>query len=298
MLNYFKCPPKFNKNSSLIFIFSTSFWLSANHQAIAQGEFFGTTPLSPPREINQTNTPVIPFSDNNTNTTNNTIVIPFDQEYEFHNNQSSSDANSLTTLYRVEVASENNLLLDSIRLLEPSAFIRRGEGIIQVGLYREPTNALNMVKRLSQQGITARTVQISTNNPVSSHSPLTPPDVVPPVSGISAPDSFSPPNPIPTFTTNPLLNLRRVIPSLTSLNTGRQIEDDGYFVIIPGEMNTLNTLVNQIRQVGVPSSALKLRNAPLGPHLAFGPFTRRNDVEDWNNYLRSAGLDARVYFGN
>ncbi len=243
---------KFNFSPFLILFLSSSLSLTLSSKSSAE-DFFGTVPLPPPvtsENSTTTNTPLIEFSQNN--------GVPIPVEYEYQSPQVSpvySNSTEANTIYRVEVPSENELLLQSVRAVEPTAFIRRGEGVIQVGLFQNTTNAQNMIQKLSAQGITARLVQISNNN-------------------------------LTTLNTS------------SSLNIYGEIENEGYFVVIPGEMNLLATLANKVKQSGVPSNALRLRSAPLGPHVAVGPFAQRNEAERWNNHLRSAGLDARVYFGH
>lgn len=251
MLHYSISGFKIKPSPFFILLLSSFFCLTLTSKSIAQ-EFFGTVPLPLPltsENVTPTNTPQIEFSQNN--------GTPIPVEYEYQNPQVSpaySNSTAINTIYRVEVPSENELLLQSVRAVEPTAFIRRGEGVIQVGLFQNTTNAQNMIQKLSAQGITARIVQISNSN-------------------------------LATLNTS-------------SLNIYGEIENEGYFVVIPGEMNLLATLANKVKQSGVPNNVLRLRAAPLGPHVAVGPFTQRNEAERWNNHLRSAGLDARVYFGH
>jgi hypothetical protein len=242
---------KFKPKNLFIFIFSGICLLTLNPKGMTQ-EYFGNVPLPPPMPPNtpNTNTPQTEFGQSN--------PLPIPIEYEYQSPQVSpvySNTVATGTIYRVEVDSENQLLLQSVRTIEPTAFIRRGEGVIQVGLFRDALNAQNMVQRLSAQGITARVVQISNPNVASSV-------------------------------------------GSSSLNVYGTIETQGYFVIIPGQMDNLFNIAGRIKQSGVPDNALRLRSAPLGPHVAVGPFGKREEAERWSIYLRSTGLDARVYFGH
>jgi hypothetical protein len=71
----------------------------------------------------------------------------------------------------------------------------------------------------------------------------------------------------------------------------------GYYAIVPGNQSELSQLRLRATQLGVPSNAVYLRNSPLGPHMAIGPYSNRRDAEKLSDYLRNPGrLDSRVYF--
>jgi cell division protein FtsN len=42
---------------------------------------------------------------------------------------------------------------------------------------------------------------------------------------------------------------------------------------------------------------IQKRDAPLGTHVAIGPFDQRAQASRWSSQLQSEGLNARVYFG-
>ena len=237
-----------NWKTFFLFLFGTSFFLAPISKGMTQ-EYFGTVPLPSPADAQgnlPTNTPQIEFSQNN-----GSVSIPV--EYEYQSPQVSptySNPNASNMIYRVEVEGESPILLNSVRSVEPAAFTRRGEGVIQVGLFRNSLNAQNMVQRLSDAGIAARVVQISGNG-----------------------------NAFP-------------------LNVYGEIENEGYFVIIPGQVESLFDIAGKVKQSGIPDNALRLRSAPNGPHVAVGPFFKRDEAERWNTYLRSTGFDSRVYFGH
>lgn len=71
----------------------------------------------------------------------------------------------------------------------------------------------------------------------------------------------------------------------------------GYYAIVPGSRDNLLTLRDRAVQSGVPFSVIQLRDRPLGPHLAVGPYSKSRDAETLSNYLRQrANLDSRVFF--
>jgi cell division septation protein DedD len=240
----------------LLILFGGSSWfVGFTSTAMAQNNTtFGAVPLPPPSPPQSTPsttvTPQIDFSQNNN--------TPIPLEFEYQSPQPTYNPPTATnSIYRVEVEGDSPNVLQLVRTVEPAAFIRRGERVIQVGLFQDALNAQNMIQQLSARGITARIVQISGSSNLGSN------------------------------------NL-----STSSLNVYGEIQDDGYFVIIPGEMDNLFAIADKIKRSGIPNNALRMRSAPLGPHVAVGPFAKRDEAERWNSYLRSVGLDARVYFGH
>ncbi len=70
----------------------------------------------------------------------------------------------------------------------------------------------------------------------------------------------------------------------------------GYYVVIPGDRALLPSIAETVRRSGV-SGQVQQRTAPLGPHVAVGPFGDRDTAERSMNALKGIGLpNARVYF--
>lgn len=150
-------------------------------------------------------------------------------------------------LYRVEIPGSSGLLLTQVQRIEPNAFIREIEGVIQAGLFSEEGNAQEFVSTLKNQGIQARVVVVGSE--------------------------------------------------LGSDVATRLARDPAYYVVIPGDKNDLPEIATKIQELGVESADISLREAPRGPHVAVGPFRERYEARRWNSYLRSRGLNARIYFG-
>lgn len=71
----------------------------------------------------------------------------------------------------------------------------------------------------------------------------------------------------------------------------------GYYVVVPGDRGTLPELRDRAIRLGVRQSSIQLRDRPLGPHVAIGPFGGREEAETLERYLRDKGsLDTRLYF--
>jgi len=70
----------------------------------------------------------------------------------------------------------------------------------------------------------------------------------------------------------------------------------GYYVVIPADRALLPSIAETVRRAGVSGQVLQ-RTAPLGPHVAVGPFGDRDAAERSMNALKGIGLpNARVYF--
>lgn len=155
-----------------------------------------------------------------------------------------------TTLYRVDIYGDSPFVLSQVRQIEPSAFVRQEDGVIQAGVFSNEYNAQSRVRELAGQGIRAQVTPIATDDNTVAVEP----------------ESFS---------------------------TNR-----AYFVVIPGDTEDLPNIEAEVMTLGIGQSAVSQRKAPRGPHVAIGPFDNRGEANRWSNYLRSIGMDARVYFGN
>ncbi|KAM3102218.1 SPOR domain-containing protein [Phormidesmis sp. 146-12] len=71
----------------------------------------------------------------------------------------------------------------------------------------------------------------------------------------------------------------------------------GYYVVVPGNRSTLPELRDRAIRLGVQQNSIQLRDRPLGPHVAIGPFGQIGEAETMQRYLREKGsLDTRVFF--
>ena len=161
-------------------------------------------------------------------------------------------------LYRVDIFYGNSpLLLSQVRQIEPEAFVRSGEGVIQAGIFTDEYNAELRVRALAARGLRAKITPISarTQTELESYESRFS-DLPPDVDAVSA-----------------------------------------YFVVIPGDSRDLPNIAAEVVRLGVTETAVEQKEAPRGPHIAVGPFDSRKDAERWGSYFRSVGMDARVYFG-
>ncbi|MBF2028730.1 MAG: hypothetical protein IGS48_18535 [Oscillatoriales cyanobacterium C42_A2020_001] len=69
-----------------------------------------------------------------------------------------------------------------------------------------------------------------------------------------------------------------------------------YQVVVPTRPEMFATLANKMVGMGVRPDAIQAKRAPLGPHLAIGPFLDQKEAESVSQYLRTGGMDARVFF--
>ncbi|XLQ11148.1 MAG: hypothetical protein KPI85_06360 [cyanobacterium endosymbiont of Epithemia adnata isolate EadnSB Bon19] len=73
---------------------------------------------------------------------------------------SSSQSNKTPSLYRVEVVGKNTLLLSQVQTVEPLAFIRRSEGVIHAGIFKQSQQAQKRVVELQRKGLSASVVRV------------------------------------------------------------------------------------------------------------------------------------------
>ena len=171
--------------------------------------------------------------------------------------------------YRVDVFSDNPVSLSQVQQLEPEAFIRR-DGVIQAGVFADRDNAQSRVRALAEQGIRARVTRITAGGDA----------------GLISSEGFSRDR-----------SLREDSEEIAARETETPSTGRAYFVVIPGSRNDLPDIANLLIQMGVTRNAVYERSGPRGPHVAVGPFDERGKADRWSNYLRSVGMDARVYFG-
>ncbi len=71
-----------------------------------------------------------------------------------------------------------------------------------------------------------------------------------------------------------------------------------YFVVIPGRLEELTRIAEQVILLGVPETGVYQRNHPSDPKVAVGPFFNEDVAKRWHHYLRDFGLSqAQVYYG-
>ena len=87
---------------------------------------------------------------------------------------------------------------------------------------------------------------------------------------------------------------------ITTSNMGSLLPGNsarGYYVVVPGDRADLPDFRDRAIRLGVQQNSIQLRERPLGPHLAVGPFAQRQQAETMGRYLKDRGqLDTRIYF--
>lgn len=125
-----------------------------------------TQTLPPPPVIRPGNTPSNSFNDNNPSIVTNPpttegIDIRRPTTITPKNTNIVKTSTSSTVLYRVQVMGTTEILLNQVKQIEPLAFIRNGEGVIQAGLFQEKHQAEQRMSVLSQEGLSAQIISIS-----------------------------------------------------------------------------------------------------------------------------------------
>lgn len=87
-----------------------------------------------------------------------------DREFTFQAPPGRSPSRRGPRVYRVYVNSDSQLILQQIRNVEPEAYVRQGEGIIQAGVYVDQSRAKQRVRELEQLGLQARMTTIASGD--------------------------------------------------------------------------------------------------------------------------------------
>lgn len=155
----------------------------------------------------------------------------------------SQPAIAATQRFRVEVRGTNADLLDRVRAFEPGAFVRSGEGVIQVGLFGEVSQANRLVDELELVGIPARLV-------VLGRKPKIPPTV--------AGDRF---RVEVSGADRDLLDRVRAVEPEAFVRPGEGAIQAGLF----NEADKANRLIRDLQRADIPAKLVVLGNAPATP---------------------------------
>lgn len=127
-------------------------------------------PLTAPPQVKDPFVPVAPSSQNwqssPSQPSSNINSANYDRTFAAPSSSSNSQPNPPVTssknsdLYRVDVDGDTQWMLAKVKTLEPQAFIRKDDRVIQAGLFREEENAQNLVRQLEKQGFRARTIAV------------------------------------------------------------------------------------------------------------------------------------------
>ncbi|NJL87581.1 MAG: hypothetical protein HC886_18945 [Leptolyngbyaceae cyanobacterium SM1_1_3] len=199
--------------------------------------------------------------------------------------------------YIVYVNGNSPLLLNQVQQIEPEAFRRQysGRTVIQTGAFDNLANAQAQVAALSEWGVGAEVAEVDRA----------------PVAAVAASSSL----PTPPFTgsSDPSVPLPVIAVPDDSVEFGQSplppppstggaasfdpaVSSRGYYIAVPAARDQIAATAANITQLGIDSAQVLARTSPRGPHVAVGPFSDRSVAQQWNQYLRSYGFNARVYF--
>jgi hypothetical protein len=85
--------------------------------------------------------------------------------------------------------------------------------------------------------------------------------------------------------------LRTVAPAPVS-----QPRTSHFEVVVPTGTENFGIVTNKLMSMGVKPEAIQAKQVPLGPHVSVGPFNEVDEARRVSSYLRTGGLDARVYY--
>lgn len=185
-----------------------------------------------------------------------------DRTIEFTAPPPSSNQSNSSELYRIYIKGSSPELLEQVRRVEPLAFVRRKDGVIQAGLFVDEVRAKSRLQQLQSQGIKAQITKLGSSNTSNSGNNNYEGIIIDRPAGSAA-------------------------PSKSRL----------YYAVVPGKKEDLASREAQLVWLGISPDAFRIKENPRGLHIAVGPFQTRQEAESWSNYLRSYGMDARVFYG-
>lgn len=167
--------------------------------------------------------------------------------------------------YAVYINGNSPLLLQIIREIQSRAVLRKYQNlnVIQIGSFTERLFAEDLVTFFAFQGIKAEITKLDVGEIFGEDAPTETADLFPPVN-----------QPI-------------------DYGLG---EKNAYYVLIPEEPSQLLQIIERMRLLGIPQQQLQITETPS--NVAIGPFTLKENAEQWENYLRKNGFsNAEIYFG-
>ncbi|UZQ56114.1 hypothetical protein OOK60_08695 [Trichothermofontia sichuanensis B231] len=267
--------PRCLENLGIVFLTIATWGASALAPGLAQTPIWDALPPPPPA-IDPNAFPPATVPSGTEFDFSPTVVMPDSSQSVY------TPPPSLGTIgnYVVIIDNSSPQLLSEVQRVVPDAFIRSldGRSVIQAGLFRYESNAIQQANTLAASGFTARVLTL-TNAAI-----VTPPPVTNPIGDPTLV------NPLPPQVLPPIVNPQPpvVLPARVR----------AYFVVIPGRQDELAFIANRVRGLGGNQLQVVTRLQPRGPHVAIGPYERRSQAEFWNNFLQSSGFrNSRVYFG-
>lgn len=223
-------------------------------------------------------------------------TLPTATPVPYSGSSSASNRAVAQDAYLVFVNGDSPLMLQQVQAVVPSAGYREHEGhtVIQVGIFQQQKDANQQIAQLESRGIGAGLdrVEVSASE-------------MAPVNAFAA-NGSSESREVEFGQTTVAVAPTSGIPIPVSQSTSeRRSQDDevdssaNYFVVVPsynGDVQAMSQYVAQLA-LGAPSGGVQIGNH-LGSHVRVGPFRDRGTAQNWENYLRAFGMDARVHYRN
>ena len=221
-------------------------------------------------------------------------IVEFNQNNQNYPNIPStqiSQSGETRGRYIVYVNSDNNDILQRVRQVESTAYIRQlnGSRIIQSGVFTKPENAQRRVRQLEVYGIT-NTGILDFSNPGSRTTEIYNPGTEFATGNYYNEVQYN------NNQNNPNINYNNN-PNIYNISAVNQ-RSRYYYVVIPTSSDNLQSLGQELQQRIGGNANIYLRTQPRGTHIAVGAFEDRSQAVQWNNFLKSLGYgNARVYYG-
>lgn len=205
----------------------------------------------------------------------------------------SSRATAAQDAYLVFVNGDSPLMLQQVRAVVPSADYREHEGrtVIEAGVFQQQNDANQQIAQLESRGIGAGLDRVELAASGSSVNAFA-------GTGGSAPREVEFGQPTVAVTPSSGLPILVNQPA-SSRQTDEADADDAanYFVVVPSNGGNVEAISQYVAQLALdaPASGVQV-GRHLGSHVRVGPFRDRSTAQNWENYLRAFGMDARVHY--
>lgn len=219
-------------------------------------------------------------------------TLPTATPVPYRSSSSASSRAATQDAYLVFVNGNSPLMLQQVRAIVPSADYREHEGrtVIDAGIFQQQDDANQQIAQLESRGIGAGLdrVEIAASgasaNAFAGTGGSAPREVEFGQSTVAA----APNSGVPIPVNQPASRRQSDDASDASAN---------YFVVVPSNGENVQTISQYVAQLALdaPTSGVQI-GSHLGSHVRVGPFRDRGTAQNWENYLRAFGMDARVHY--
>jgi cell division protein FtsN len=199
-------------------------------------------------------------------------------------------------VYGVWVNGDSPYLLQLVQRVEPTASVQdyNGRRGIQAGVFTTEGNAIQRVSVLQQQGISAKIVSTAASGGLNQAGGAS--SSANPGTGLMHVNQVSPQTMTPvSLSTGSMAQGSMAQGAIMTSSTPAQLPPH-FEVVVPSAPESFAMVTAKMLRMGVRPEAIQAKQSRRGPYISVGPFSQVEEANSVNSYLRSGGLDARVFY--